>query len=418
MKLQNYWNRIKNFVKKKYVKYAFVSSLLLIIISYFVNNSPLFTGESMMQYFVIQNVCEKLGIHKTVDYGNAVYYNVSYDKMEIPAIGKKNDTLGVNVITDRKLLLRFLSLLEKSKQYKYVILDVVFDKNDHTIYDDSLFNQIHNMRDIVIANDTKIVCADPSLISSGKAGWVNFYTTNVTTNFARYEYMTHDINSLPLVIYENIHPEKHMKRYGWGRLSLYTIGGRLCQNSCFLTFDNSFYEIDTGSMKEKIISVEKFNNLGVIINDTIYSEEELTDLIAKNTADKFVVIGDFIGDIHDTYMGPLPGTVLLMRALATLEEGGNLVYLLHVFLWFVIFFVINLVILNNKPISKYIPIVRYIKCKWLHFTLSIITYGVILIVCSMLEYICGYPIYSLVIPILYFSLLKIYVQYQKLPDYE
>ncbi len=410
------FNKAFRFVKNKYIIYSLISSTLLIFTSYFVNNSPLFTGESMIQYSVIQNLCEKMGVHKTVSYGNTVFYNVAYDKMLIPSISDENepDTLGVNVITDRHKLLRFLKLLKKTDKYKYLIIDLTFERKDVSIYDDSLFHQIQGMRNIVVANHSEINFADSSLVVSGKTGLVTFFTTSVTTNFGRFEFIQNDNNSLPLTIFEHLNPEKRMKRFGYERLSLYTLGGRLCQNSCFLTFDNSFVETNTEKLNDEYYTQSnKYIDLGKFIDDPIYDEALLLDLIDRNTNNKYVVIGDCIGDIHDTYIGPIPGSVIMMRALATLEEGGNMVYILHIILWFVVFFSISFSIFCDKPISKTIPIFRNIKYKWFHFLFSVISFSFVLIISSTVEYISDYPVYSLMIPILYFSLLKIVIQYKK-----
>ena len=182
--------KVYRYLKNKFLIYSFISSMLLIIITYFVNNSPLFTGESMLQYAIIQNICEKVGLHKNRNYGDAIFYNVSYDKMSIPAVSAdaQKDTLGFNIVTDRQKLFRFLKLLNKTDKYKYVIIDLIFDKKDVSAYDDSLFHQISQMRNIVVANHTEINFADSNIVSLGKTGLVTFYITNVTTNFSRFEF--------------------------------------------------------------------------------------------------------------------------------------------------------------------------------------------------------------------------------------
>ena len=411
---KNGLSRVCRFARDKKVIFSFVSSVLLIFLTYFANNAPLFTGESMTQYAVIQKICEKFGIHKTVSYGDALFYNVSYDKMLITATRDENrrDTIGVRAVTDREKLLRFLRLLEKSDKYKYVVLDIVFDENDVSVYDDSLFHQISRMRDIVVANHSLINFADSNLIETGKTGLVTYFTTSVTTNFGRFEFKQKDHNSLPLEVYEHLHPDNHMKRYGFGRLSFYKLGGKLCQNASFLTFDDSFSVPVNEILNEKQRALSSnYINLGSFIDDSTYSEALLLRLVKTNTDDKFVVIGDFVEDIHDTYMGAIPGSVIVMRALATLEEGGNLVYVLQIIIWLLIFLLINLSICYNKPLSKRIPLIRNIKYKWFHFLFSIVSFSAILTIISTIEYICGYPVSSLVIPVLYFSLLKLFVQF-------
>ena len=405
-------------MKKKHVIFSLISSLLLILLTYFANNFPLFTGESALQYYLIQSVFDSITSPKSIDYGDAVFYDVSFDNMLIPAIrdNRVNDTLGVRVITDRQKLLRFLKLLEKSDKYKHVIVDLVFDENDRSVYDDSLFYQISKMRDITIANSSNIKIADSTLVSQGKTGMIDYYITNSSTNFGRWEYMTSESKSLPLVVYEKINPEKRMKKFGWGRLAFYTIGGKLCQNGCFLTFDNSYFEPVVEKLPNQKIAIhDKHFNLGSFINNPRRDEQTLLHLTKKQTANKYVVIGNFSDDQHDTYMGRVPGSIIVMRALTTLENGGNRVYPAPYIMWLIVFFLINMSILSDKSISRRIPLVRKSKCKWIHFLFSIVTFGGILIVCTTLEYLLDYPVSSIIIPSLYFSILKTVVRYKNTP---
>jgi hypothetical protein len=403
-------------MKKKRIIFSSISSLLLILLTYFANNSPLFTGESALQYYVIQSVFDWR--HKSVDYGDAVFYDVSFDKMLITAISDdgKNDNLGVKAVTDRQKLLRFLILLKKTDKYKHVIVDLVFDKNDRSVYDDSLFYQILQMRDITIANSSNITISDSTLVTQGKTGMIDYYITNANTNFGRWEYMTSESKSLPLVVYEKINPEKRMKKFGWGRFAFYTIGGRLCQNGCFLTFDKSYVEpVFEKLPNQRLATHDNYINLGSFISEPLYGEQLLLNLTEKQSENKYVVIGNFKEDQHDTYMGRISGSIIVMRALATLEEGGNRVYLFHELLWFVVFFLINMSILSDKPISRRIPLVRKTNRKWIHFLFSIVTFAGILIVCTTLEYLLDYPVSSIIIPSLYFSILKTIVRYKNTP---
>lgn len=400
------------YLKNKNVIYSFVSSLFLLFISYFVNNFPLFTGESMLQYYLSQKVCEKIGIHKNVSYGNAVYYNMSYDKMLVPYIDR-SDTIGNNCISDRGKLLHFLRLLESTQKYKYVIVDILFDKSDRSEYDDSLYSQIKKMPNIIIADHLEIDHAWPEFQKLRKSGLATYFATIVSTSFGRIEYSIGDKKSLPLVVYENMYPKGSMNRYGIGRFSLYTMNGKLCHNSCFLTFDNTFVKpIKTEKKLDYYVHSNKFINLGQFMDDPTNDNDELKELIGKNTNNKYVVIGDFVRDVHDTYIGAIPGPVIMMRALTTLDKEGNIVKFSHVLLWLFVFFLINLSILYSKPISKHIALIKDIPFKLFHFCFSLITFSFFLIIVSTIEYVCEYPTCSLVVPVFYFSIMKLYVQYK------
>ena len=382
---------------------SLMSSLLLIIISYFVNNFSLFTGESMLKYYSFQKVCNHIGLHSNINYGDAVFYNMSYDKKLIPAVDRY-DTLGVDCVTDREKLLKFLDLLHQTNKYKYVVVDIIFD------------NKISNMRNIVVANHVHIDNAAKDLEKQGKTGLVTYFITSVATNFGRMEYSIDTIynkKSLPLVVYENLHPEKKLKRFGIGKLSVYTMGNRICQNSVFLTFDSTYVTPIKYEHNNYFFSSNYYTNVGKLLKDYEDSYEELKEMISKNTEGKYVVIGDFSADVHDTYVGQLPGSIIMMRGIASLEDGLNIVRFSQILMWFVVFFLISLTILNNKPISRCLPIIKSVPYKLFHFSFSLVTFGFTLLVTSFIEYILGFQVYSLVIPILYFSLLKIVVQYKK-----
>lgn len=418
--IKNACNQIWKYLNNKYVIYSFVSSILLIILSYFYNNLPLFTGESMFRYYWTQRICDYIGIHKTVDYGDAVFYNMSYDKKLIPAVNRY-DTLGVECVTDREKLLNFLDLLQQTDKYKYVIVDFIFDKSLKSEVDKELFSKISNMRDIIVANHVHIDNGAKELENKGKTGLVTYFITSVATNFGRMEYSLDTVynkKSLPLVVYENLHPNNKLKRFGLGRFSIYTMGNRLCQNSNFLTFDSTYVKPVNYEHNNYFFSSKYYTNVGKLFNDYEDSYEELKEMMNKNTEGKYVVIGDFHSDIHDTYVGELPGSVIMMRGIASLEEGANIVSFSQNLMWFIVFFLISLTILNNKPISKSLPYIKKIPNKLFHFAFSLVSFGFTLFVVSFIEYILGYQIYSLVIPILYFSLLKINVQYIRQNSYE
>lgn len=397
---------------KKKILFSLISAVTLIIAGYFINNSPLFTGENMLQFHVTQKLCKFFSIHKTVNYGDARYYNVSYDKELVPAI-VQGDTIGVNVITDRKKLHTFLQLLQKSNRYKFIILDLTFDKKDvNTEIDDSLFNTIRHMRDLVVVSNDNIDFAIPDL--ADKTALAEFYVTLVSTNFSRYKFMDRDRRSVPLFIFEKLHPEKSFSRIGWGALSLYFSNGKLCQNTHFLTFDDSTFETEDFELwQNQNLSLSKYENIGEILAEAQLPQSDIVTSLEISTKDRIVVIGNLVSDVHDTYMGCKAGGVILMRAFQTLEDGKNIVSFSHTGCWLILFFFISLHILSDKQLSFKIPIIRKIPYRSIHFLLSLTSYGVVLFICSSFDYILCDHVYSLTLPILYFALLKLSVQYRK-----
>lgn len=390
-----------------YILCSVFSAILLSIAIYFANNSPIFLGETTWQFTIIQVLCDKMGISNEVSYGDAVFYNVGYDKELIPAINE-NDTLGVRVITDRNKLLRFLNIL-KDTDYKYIIVDLTFEKNDVGIDDDSLFNLIKDMDNIVVAEHVKIPFARQELIEKGKTGLVTYYSSVFNSNFANYIYSIKDRRSIPLHVYEQINHIK-LNRYGFPPFPIYTLGGKLCQNGIFLKLDYSLGNSLYSNNSINNITGTDYINLGAFLDNPLNTEELLHNLIKISTKNKYVVIGDFINDMKDTYIGEKPGPLVIMRALRSLEEGLNLVSPFHAIFWFFIFAIISFFILIDKPITGcFLEIIPY---KFVRFLLSLLTFTVVLLLCSVVDYVYFDRVDSLAVPVIYFSIIKIIVHFK------
>lgn len=415
------WTRFTSSLKKKGVRFSLLAALFLTIACYFANNFPLFTGETMLQYVISQQICDILGWHQETSYGDVVFFNTSYDIDTIPAIDYHNsehpEVLGVNAITDRKKLSDFLDLLQKSNSYRYLIIDLLFDENDVSQFDDSLYNKIISIRDVVVANDDNVSIASKLRDNKNKIDAnVSYYVTRANTSFSRYEYTENDERSIPMFVFEKMHPDKRMKRFGYKRFSLYFSNGSLCQNSNFLTFDYFLTDDVNNSSQsfddENDITSLEYENLGVYLNKTA-SEKEKIDLLDSLTNSAIVIIGDFKNDIHDTYMGVKPGPLIMARAIQTLEEGKNIVSFWHSLLWLMVFFLISYYIYRDKPISNYIPLIKKIPYKFVHFIISLVTFSFALLLCSFIEYAFFDRVFSLAIPILFFTVLKLVIQYRK-----
>lgn len=423
-KILSHISRITKPPYRKKIIFSLISALILIISSYFANNSPLFTGEIVEQYYSTQKVCSWIGIHRSVNYGDIAYYNVSYDKELIPA-KDKNDTIGYNVITDRHKLTQFLNLLKRSNKYKYIILDLVFDNKDVSKNDSELLKSLEETPRLVFVTDENICTAFPEL--HYKSANASYYITLLSTSFSRYEFSKGDKLSIPLHVYLNIHKDDSLewKQWGKGPFALYFLDGHLAQNTNYLTFDNTNFNTKSGDDSEANKSyIANYVNVGTFLsNEDIYGTEGLIDELDEVTKDKIVIISNLTSDVHDTYMGDKPGALILARALQTIEEGKLKVSFLHSVYWFCLFFLITLFIIEKIPFQTFVP---FAKKKW-HmnnasfssivkfgkFLLSIITFSLFLWISSIFDYVISDRIYSISIPIIYFTLLKLYTQFKQ-----
>ena len=147
-----------------------------------------------------------------MNYDSACFYNVSNDKQLVFTINNDGDTTRTTAITDRKKLLHLLHLIKQSKTYKYVILDVMFCKEDISEYDNDLFKMIAEMDRIVFVDKDSIEVRHPIL--KNKSANAYYYSTITATNFTRYEYSRQGQKSIPLKVYEEIDSNRAIKQYG------------------------------------------------------------------------------------------------------------------------------------------------------------------------------------------------------------
>lgn len=381
----------KKMRKRKRHKILLISlcnAIILLLLSYVLNNQSLFTGEDLNQYAWLQFIKEKIGLSERTDYKDALFINVAYDKQLVDICDEFGMPIGNIDITDRAKLLKLLNLLTETNTYRYVILDVRFEKGFKSEVDSFLFAKIRQMDRMVIANHKDIELADSMLL--GKAAINDYASTIVATNFARYKFIQNGRPSLPLYVYHEL-TSKTIKKHGL----LYTCYGRLCHNSHFLRFPtNGFAEYDEKGDKA-------YNHLGsdILAN---YSNSDLAEL----TKEKLVFVGDMVDDVHDTYAGLKPGTIITYHALRSLLKDEHLVSFGLIFFLGVLFFLISLSLFSQISVIKWIPFIRNTNSKMLFFIISFIGYAFVLSLIVCVLYLFFDQSISIFIPSLYFSTLK------------
>lgn len=385
------WNSVKLLAKRN--KTALLVSLcnvvILIALSYVLNNQSLFTGENLNHYAWIEWVKDKVGLVKQLDSQDVLFVNVAYDKQLTERTDEFGMPIGNTSITDRMKLLSFLQMLHSTDNYKYIFLDVRFERGyDVPELDSMLFAEIRDMRNIVIANHSDIEIADSMLLE--KAAISDYKATITATNFVRYKYFYNGNPSMPLYAYRDL-TKRTINSHGL----IYTCGGRLCYNSLFVNFPiENFGEFDDDNRKQ-------FYNLGSDLLDN-YSEDDLATL----TQGKYIVIGDMIEDLHDTYSGLKPGSVITYNAFLALMNGKHFVsYGLLLFLA-VLYFLISLSQFRRISLLEQIPFVKKSHSKLLHFVLTFIGYTFLLTAVAIVLNIIADVSISILLPSMYFAIQK------------
>jgi hypothetical protein len=123
-----------------------------------------------------------------------MFINVSYDKQVVDYTYSGGNLTGKIDITNRETLLKFLQVAERINNYKYIFLDIRFEKGINTPVDSALFDQVSRMRDISYSRHSDIINKDDK--SRDKSA-INDYYSTILSSFARYEFLQNGEESIP-----------------------------------------------------------------------------------------------------------------------------------------------------------------------------------------------------------------------------
>jgi hypothetical protein len=275
---------------------------------------------------------------------SVLFVNVAYDKELRPIVDEYGTPSGKTQITNRQKLLRLLQYLRKSNDYKFILLDVFFENDVQTEWDEELYATIESMKRIVIPRHSDAVLADNRLAQ--KAGLADYLVTFSESDFVKYPYYCDTAKSVPIKMYEEV-SGRSVEKHG----IFFTDGWHLVRSSIVLTFDlraNETYA-DNG---DKI-----WNNLGMdLLDDTIPELNALGDsLLYKQpemTRGKYIVIGSFHGDdTHTTYLEEMAGAVIIFNAFISLLNGHHIVSATLASVLFIVFFLLSYLTISRKRLK-------------------------------------------------------------------
>ena len=348
----------------------------------------------------MESALRKTISNRNIDRSDALFLNVHYDKqlIDINYVDTlSNDTLyGKTVITNRQTILDFLKKAEELNTYRYIFLDIRFEEGEETTLDSVLFSQIKKMNNVSFSRHSNKmlplrISSDDSLMS--KALINDFYTTITSTNFTRYAFIQNHEHSVPLKIFETTDSlHRTIRKIG----PFYFSGGALCQNSPYLTISSNFLDY-----KDEI--GHTYYDLGPFFLD----DTKLTDKAKANLMkNKIIFIGDFIDDIHDTYVDSQPGAYIVYLAYKELKNNDHVVSIFFLLIMFAIYFIITYGIISDYSLLKILPCINNINNELLKFILNFFGYMTVLGIITLILYCFFYSTYSVFIPTLFFSFLK------------
>ena len=377
--------------------FAISLSLFILIFSYLLGNTsfPLPGEIGLFQKFNGWN--SFWGVPKGNVPDSLLFINVCYDK-ELVDYEENGIPVGKFVITDRKKLLHLLTQAKAANNYRYIFLDVVFENEIKTPVDSALFHTIASMDRIVIPVHENLELSDTMLYK--KAANADYTIAWEETNFSRYQFLHQSGQSVPLKMYADI---KHLEGTGiqkhWGGL-WYSDDGRLCHNGITLLMNVRMTGrlMDTeGQVRER-----NFTHLGA---DLLDIDSILP--VREQIADKILVIGDFKNDVHETYIGPQPGSAICVNAYIALMNSDHLINWWCAMLLFCIYTAVGIFYLSGHSVMN------RIKRKWLKFIMSFASLTLFFMVIAGIAYFFDVA-FNIWGPTIIYSLLDTVIQKYKI----
>lgn len=321
-----------------------ILAILLVLLSYLFSNLSfsLFSESAVLRWIrIAENVIGNSNAKEIPD--SILLINVSNDRQLVPVKDEYGLRLGNKDITDRQKLLELLNWLNDSACYRYIMMDIAFDKGYNTIYDDSLFALIGSMKNIVVAKHDDDELADKRL--KNKAYKVKYTTTILKSDLVKYPILSNDTTSFPLHMYEEC-SNRHIKRKGWFYFDGWKLARRCIYPKMYITEGNYREE-----NKEDSLATEnqRYYNMGRHILEEFSSSEDARELFYN----KIIIIGSFgeSPDRHMTYAGELSGALVNLNVYLSLCQNNHIVPPLLLLFLFVVFFVMSdhiLTVQNEK----------------------------------------------------------------------
>ena len=385
--------------------FCLILSIVLVVGCYFYDNIAypfrLDTGKYSFFEYLRRN--KPVG---TKDTEEAVFVNVSYDKMLIVDTVEVPDTNRKRAITDRKALLEFLHKVE-SLNYRYLFIDLRFEDKERTEYDSALTAQLLKMRDVAIAKHWDIANGQPfrmmddRLVAIGQ--YCDFDESRSSAGFFKYKYLQEGGNSIAAELYRK-ETGKSITRQG----PFYFDGWHLCQNAKFLVIHTSMENEWQDDYEQN------YWHMGPdLLHDTNCWRNFQYDISGK-----YLIVGDMKEDMHNTYVGAQPGAYLHWLGFKSLMDKRHFVHGGYVLIMMLIYFLVSFIILqrSNSNDERWSLLRKIEHQPLLHFFFSLLGYGALLFVLSAILYLLFDTAYNIFVPSVCFALLSHYVQLKKNED--
>lgn len=326
--------QIKIYTRK--LLWSMAIGMLVLLISYETMNVywP-WTGGEKMKLQICEWAKQRLRKQDTGSdmFDSVMRVNVHYDKVFALEIVDDNPK-GYVSVTDHRKLLTFLRKLKEYDNYKYIMLDLYIEKEITQECDSELISLIESMDRIVVPIPLGgLKKIDKRLVSH--AAMAKYGYTLWENDFVKYPYYSDGVKSIPLKMYEDVTGRtiSDYKLLAWDR--------GIARKNVLLTYEfrelGPPYHLGKGILGNSLLGVK--------------SEEGILNKPWK-FEDKYILIGDFEEDCHDTFLGEMSGTAINFNAFISLRDGKHRPGLLMILVMYVIFTgLVYLTLIHSRAVS-------------------------------------------------------------------
>ncbi|WP_316811050.1 CHASE2 domain-containing protein [Pedobacter heparinus] len=306
-----------------------------------------------------------------------IFINLAYEKALIP----RADGLGNEVITDREKLAQFFQIVKQHQQeVKFTFCDVFlqgYSANDSLLQaavngiDKIVFPTHSDGNDHIEKLDVDVprAIADYRMASSGFMKFKLFQSDTLPT--------------VPVLLYEKINQRKLIYNKGF-----WLDHNRPSLNSMIIDYQIRAHEL-----------FEQGEYPVVTLSELLLLPEEV--LVNEFLKDRFVILGDFNSDVHETVFGSTPGTLILINVYLSLTAGQHLISI-----WWLLFLLAGYLVFSRIMLFP-LPDDEEHPSSWFGPLLGSATY---LAVFSMISYLLFNQHLQVLIITLYINLLRFVIQ--------
>lgn len=309
--------------------------LLLILTLSFMNCKYTPAGSEEVKFF--QRILGgKRAIFSKNDFSDQfVFIDIAYSRK---LIAKDN---GNQDIADRYLLAKFFNVIHRlDNPQKFILCDILFD--DPSSDDALLSEEMKKVNNLIVPNrltghnESSLKLSLPANIHRG---FVEYTAADTSGTFLKYPLVTRKngqyYKSIPLRMYEEIHRATFEPGF-----FLSQIKNKLSFNALVVDFrvqkNRPYHRLSELFTQEKDAQ-------------PAYSDQNFLEII-KN---RIIVIGDFSDrDMHETIMGNMPGSVILVNAYLALVYGDSFVSGYFLIFLFFCYILISYNVFCHKDFTK------------------------------------------------------------------